>query len=132
MIGPTGLSPAAIVEGMSTGLNTLYITRNSSLYSVNTVTGAATLVGTSSSGLFGPTVIEGATIYSGTADFGSKTAMDSGSHFMIATVLNKVQPSIVAVPSGVARAFCSVRDLLRLFGVSIAIAFRRDDIHSPA
>jgi hypothetical protein len=67
LIGPTGLSPAAIVEGMSTGSGTLYFTRNSSLYTLNTITGAATLVGTSSSGLFGPTVIEGGTIYAGAA-----------------------------------------------------------------
>jgi hypothetical protein len=53
---------------MSTGSDTLYVTRNSSLYSVSTTTGAATLIGTSSSGLFGPMVVESGIIYSGAAD----------------------------------------------------------------
>ena len=59
MVGPTGLSSTAIVEGMSTGSDTLYVTRNSSLYRINTTTGASTLIGTSPSGLFGPMVVEG-------------------------------------------------------------------------
>jgi hypothetical protein len=57
LVGPTGLSPTAIVEGMSTGSDTLYVTRNSSLYRINTTTGASTLIGTSPSGLFGPMVV---------------------------------------------------------------------------
>jgi hypothetical protein len=64
-IGPTGLSRSAIVEGMSTGSSALYVTVNSSLYTLNLVTGA---VGTSSSGLFGPTVLEAGTLFSGAAD----------------------------------------------------------------
>jgi hypothetical protein len=57
LIGPTGLSPTAIVEGMSTGSDTLYVTVDSSLYRIDTTTGAASLIGTSPSGLFGPTVV---------------------------------------------------------------------------
>ena len=58
LVGPTGLSPTAVVEGMSTGSDTLYVTRNSSLYRINTTTGASTLIGISPSGLFGPMVVE--------------------------------------------------------------------------
>jgi hypothetical protein len=68
LIGPTGLSPSAVVEGMSSGSSSLYVTVNSSLYIINTTTGAASLVGTSSSGLFGPTVLEAGVLYSGAAD----------------------------------------------------------------
>ena len=64
LIGATGLSPSATVEGMSTGSGTLCVTRDSSLYTLSLVTGAATLVGTSASGLFGPLVVEGDTLYS--------------------------------------------------------------------
>jgi outer membrane protein assembly factor BamB len=41
-IGPTGLSFGGIVMGMSSGSNTLYLTQNNSLYSLNTTTGSAT------------------------------------------------------------------------------------------
>ena len=49
---------SAFVEGVSTGSNKLYVTVNSSLYSIDTTTGASTLIGTSPSGLFGPMVVE--------------------------------------------------------------------------
>ena len=68
LLGATGLSPSATVEGMSTGSSALYVTVDSSLYTLSLVTGAATLVGTSASGLFGPTVVEGGTIYAGAAN----------------------------------------------------------------
>jgi hypothetical protein len=72
LIGPTGLSPRAIVEGMSAGSSTLYMTINSSLYRINTTTGAATLIGISPSGLFGPMVVYKAghadVIFAGAAD----------------------------------------------------------------
>jgi hypothetical protein len=35
LVGPTGLSPTAIVEGMSTGSDILYVTRDSSLYRID-------------------------------------------------------------------------------------------------
>jgi hypothetical protein len=35
LVGPTGLSPTAFVEGVSTGSDTLYVTVNSSLYSID-------------------------------------------------------------------------------------------------
>jgi hypothetical protein len=57
-----------IVEGMSTGSSVLYVTVNSSLYTLNLTTGAASLVGTSSSGLFGPMVLEAGLLFSGAAD----------------------------------------------------------------
>ena len=72
LVGPTGLSPTAIVEGMSAGSGTLYVTRNSSLYRINTTTGASSLIGTSPSGLFGPMVVYRAghadVIFDGAAD----------------------------------------------------------------
>jgi hypothetical protein len=58
LIGPTGLSPNAIVEGMSAGSDILYVTSDSSLYRIDTTTGASSLIGTSPSGLFGPMVVE--------------------------------------------------------------------------
>jgi hypothetical protein len=57
LVGPTGLSPTAIVEGMSTGSDILYVTRDPSLYRIDTTTGASTLIGTSPSGLFGPMMV---------------------------------------------------------------------------
>jgi hypothetical protein len=42
---------------MSAGSDILYVTVDSSLYSIDTTTGAASLIGTSPSGLFGPTVV---------------------------------------------------------------------------
>ena len=72
LVGPTGLSPSAIVIGMSAGSDVLYVTVNSSLYRINTTTGAATLIGTSPSGLFGPMVVYKAghadVIFAGAAD----------------------------------------------------------------
>jgi len=72
LVGPTGLSPSAIVIGMSAGSDVLYVTVNSSLYRINTTTGAATLIGTSPSGLFGPMVVYEAghadVIFAGAAD----------------------------------------------------------------
>ena len=59
MIGPTGLSPMAIVEGTSAGSDILYVTHDSSLYRIDTTTGASALIGTWPSGLFGSMVVEG-------------------------------------------------------------------------
>jgi hypothetical protein len=66
-VGPTGLQFGGSVMGMSTGSNTLYLTQNLSLYTLNTQDGSATLVGainTSELG-FGALVDIGGTLYGG-------------------------------------------------------------------